>query len=195
MLGPVRTAIASPPASRKASFGTKRRSVREPSTTGWRPADDPHPASVVNGGTYPVAGGRRLGEPGDRVEPSDASRGAVDPSGVGRDLFAQLAKQLLLERLDPLLRLQDLRLVLLQLRGDVALAVRDRLLALVVVGDEVQVRLRDLDEVAEHLVEPDLHARKSRCALAPCSRARRCSPARPAGSSAARRARGRVRRG
>ena len=60
---------------------------------------------------------------------------------------------------DPLVRLQHLLLVLLELRGDEALAAGDRLLADVVGGHERQVRLADLDVVAEDAVEADLERR------------------------------------
>ena len=53
---------------------------------------------------------------------------------------------------------EDLLLVLLQLRRDVALGVLERLLALVVGRDLGGVGVRDLDVVAEDLVEADLEA-------------------------------------
>ena len=61
-----------------------------------------------------------------------------------------------------LLGREDLLLVLLQLRRDVALGVLDRLLADVVGGDlalALRLGVRDLDVVAEDLVEADLEAR------------------------------------
>ena len=78
---------------------------------------------------------------------------------VGRHRVAQLEEQLVLQLLRLLVGRQDLLLVLLQLRRDVALGVLDRLLADVVGGDLLAVGVGDLDVVAEDLVEADLQAR------------------------------------
>src|SRR5260370_9681884 len=58
--------------------------------------------------------------------------------------------------MDLLLSGEDFFLVLLQVRRDVALGVLTRLLALVVGRDLMGVRVRDLNVVAEYLVEADL---------------------------------------
>ena len=63
---------------------------------------------------------------------------------------------------DALVGAEHLLFVLLQRRRDEPLAARDRLLAHVVGRDGVQVRLRDLDVVAEHAVEADLERRDPR---------------------------------
>ena len=65
-------------------------------------------------------------------------------------------EQLLLERQDLLLGVEHLALVVLQLRRGEALGVGQRLLALVVGRRQVQVGARDLDVVAEDVVEPHL---------------------------------------
>ena len=66
------------------------------------------------------------------------------------------------------------RLFLLQLRREVALSARQRLLADVVVGDRNGVRVADLDVVTEHLVEPDLQRADPR--PAPLRRFQRADP-------------------
>ena len=65
-------------------------------------------------------------------------------------------EDLALELEDLLLGRQHLRFQLLQLGRGEALGVDQRLLAIVVRRRQVQVRLRDLDVVAEDVVEPDL---------------------------------------
>ena len=69
---------------------------------------------------------------------------------------AQLLEDLQLALEDPLVGAEHLLLVLLQRRRGEPLAAGNRLLPLVVGRDGVQVRLRDLDVVAEHAVEADL---------------------------------------
>ena len=96
---------------------------------------------------------------------------------------------------DPLVGAQDAVLVLLELRGDEALAARDRLLADVVGGDVAEVRLADLDVVAEDPVEAHLERRDAGARRARAPRSRRSSRGRPGWCPAARRARDRRRRG
>ena len=57
---------------------------------------------------------------------------------------------------DALVRAEDLLFVLLQRRGDEALAAGDGLLAVVVGRHVAEIRLRDLDVIAEHAVVADL---------------------------------------
>ena len=83
---------------------------------------------------------------------------AADPVSSRRHLPAQGAKELLLQRQPPLVRVEDQRLVLLQLRCDVALGVGQRLLADVRLRHLVRVRVRDLYVVAEDLVVAHLQA-------------------------------------
>jgi hypothetical protein len=65
-------------------------------------------------------------------------------------------EQLALALLDALAGGEHALLVGLERWRDEPLSVGDGLSALIVGGDEMQVRLRDLDVVAEHLVESDL---------------------------------------
>ena len=103
-----------------------------------------------------VQNDRRLGQRGDDVEEGDGPRRFLDSGRLGGDLLPQRFEQLLLPVELALVRPEGLLLVLLQCRGDVPLAGGDRLLPVVVVGHRVQVRLGDLDVVAEHAVEADL---------------------------------------
>ena len=72
------------------------------------------------------------------------------------DLLADAEEQVVLDVARAVLRREHARLVLLQLRRDVALGVLQRLLAHVVGGDFLLVRVRDLDVIAEDLVVADL---------------------------------------
>ena len=74
------------------------------------------------------------------------------------DLGADVAEETHLKLADALLRVQHERLVLLQLKRDEAFGGGERLLARVARGNEMQVRPRDLDEVAEDLVVADAQA-------------------------------------
>lgn len=78
------------------------------------------------------------------------------PAGLGTDPADQRLEELGLPGRDPLVSLQDLLLVLLQLGRHEALATHDRLLALVVRRHQAEVGLADLDVVAEDPVEADL---------------------------------------
>ena len=75
----------------------------------------------------------------------------------GRRL-AQLDEQLVFQFLGLLVGREHFFLVLLQLRRDVALGVLDRLLAVIIVGNLVAVRVRDFEVIAEHFVEADFQA-------------------------------------
>src|SRR5947199_178208 len=75
------------------------------------------------------------------------------PMRLGGNQIAQDQEQLVLARLALLLGRQDFLLILLQFRRDVALGILQSLLALIVGRDLGGVRVRDLDVVAEDLVE------------------------------------------
>ena len=108
------------------------------------------------------SGGRSRG--GRRTRPgpartSSAATSAADPlqaQGLPATVSRTSRNRLVLEVADALLGAEDLLLVLLELRRDEALGVDQRLLAHVVGRDPVQVRLGDLDVVAEDLVVADL---------------------------------------
>jgi hypothetical protein len=115
---------------------------------------------------------RELGERGEHVDVSDALRRGLEPLHRRRHFAPELAEQPRLQRQDPVLGVQGLRLPLLQLGRDVPFGVGQRLLPLVVGGHPVEVRPRDLEVVAEDLVESDLERRDAvRSRSRVCSRA------------------------
>ena len=112
---------------------------------------------------------RGLGEAGQYVERRPPPRAVASTARrLGRDAGAQRLDQLELAFDAALVGAEHLLFVRLQRRRDEALAAGNRLLADVVVGRRMQVRLRDLDVVPEHAVEPhferlDAGARAFRC--------------------------------
>ena len=110
---------------------------------------------VNDGGADVVPARGALREGGDGVE-------VRERRGRGEKFVARLAylgadvsEQTHLQLADALLRVEHERFILLQLKRDEALRLRERLLARVGSGNEMQVRSRDLDEVAEDLVVAD----------------------------------------
>jgi hypothetical protein len=94
-----------------------------------------------------------VGEARQHIHLSQRQRALADAPRLAGDGGAQLGEQAPLQFQDLLLRVEDAGLILLQLGGGEALGVDQRLLALVVRRREMQVRLRDLDVVAEDAVE------------------------------------------
>ena len=113
-------------------------------------------AAVVHARTAIVVVHRDGRERAERVELGDEPRRALDAHALGGDGFAQGGENFKFERLVAISRGQNLLLKVFEFFGDVALAVHERLLADVSVGDEVLERIRDLDIVAEDLVVADL---------------------------------------
>ncbi len=95
---------------------------------------------------------RHLGQRGIHVELGQRPGHGPQPVGGRGDLLHHLAVDPLLEVGDPLLGIQDQRLVLLQLGGDVPLGVDQRLLADIVGRSALGVGLADLQIVAKDLV-------------------------------------------
>ena len=95
---------------------------------------------------------RQLAQSGEHVKRRRGVRQLAQARRIGGDVVAHGGEEVVLQRFDPLLCVEDLRLVLFELRRNEAFAVGDRLLADVALGGEVQVRLGDFDEVAEDLV-------------------------------------------
>ena len=89
-----------------------------------------------------------------------------------------VGEQLLLQREDLLLGVQHLALVVLQLRRGEALGVGQRLLALVVGRRQMQVGARDLDVVAEDVVEAHLERLDAGALRARAPRSARCTACR-----------------
>ena len=113
-------------------------------------------------GRYPgadVTGIRRdRAQREQHVQGRQRFRRRLQPLGVGTRLLPHLLEQVVFQLLGPLARAEHGGLLLLQLRRDVALGVLEGLLADVVIGHLVPVRVGHFDVVAEHLVEADLQA-------------------------------------
>ena len=86
---------------------------------------------VVDGRPHVARGERAVGEGEDRVEFAHGGGGLLDGRRARRDLGDDLAEEILLERVRPLLRAQHLALVFLQLGRGEALGVRQSLAPLV----------------------------------------------------------------
>src|SRR4029077_551963 len=80
-------------------------------------------------------------------------RGLPDALGLGSNGRTQVGKQTPLDFDNLLLGIENLGLILFQLRSREALGIHQRLFAFVVGGREVQVRLRNLDVVAKDGIE------------------------------------------
>src|SRR5262245_43670554 len=80
----------------------------------------------------------------------------------------QTREELGLKRPQSLFRPEYFRLVFFELRRDEALAAGDRLLARVVARHELEVRVGDLDVVAEHLVVAHLERCDPRASALAC---------------------------
>ncbi len=153
------------PASSPASF----------SMTGWRPAHDAHLAGLGERRARVAVFGGDLGERAGDVEFGDGGGGGADPAGVGGGGLADFGEDLLFEFEDLLFGGEDLALVFLQFGSGEALGVDQRLFALVIGGSEMQVGFRDLDVVAEDVVEADLQRLRYRCGRARELRSARCT--------------------
>ncbi len=104
----------------------------------------------------------QLGQGHQHVQLSQHRGGPLQPPPRSRHRLAQLQKQLVLHLLRLLVGGQDLLFIFLQLGRDVALGILDRLLADILGGDPLAVRVGDLQVVAEDLVEADLQRGDSR---------------------------------
>src|SRR4051812_13862275 len=99
---------------------------------------------------------RCLRETAQDIERRDCRRSRLDHAEISERLVAHLLEELILERARAFIRAEDLRLNLLQLRRDEALAADGGLLPRVMRRHGREIRLRDLDEVTEDRVEPYL---------------------------------------
>ena len=97
-----------------------------------------------------------LGQRGQHVQIRHAPAGLLDARNGEGELAPHPQEKSLLEARDTVVRVEDLLLPLLQLQGEVAFRVGQRLLAYEALGDARQVRSGDLQVVAEDLVVPDL---------------------------------------
>ena len=193
MLGPVRISSWFSSQSSSVSFGMNRSSAASCSMTGMPALDDPEQVAVDDHGPCIIVLGRGLGERNKAVDDRQPAGHVLDPDRRGRDRFPHLLEQPVLQVQDLLFRAQDLLLVLLQLRRDEPLGVGQRLLADIVLRHVREIRLGDLDIVAEDPVvahleridagplplalldgrDPALAFGADACAVRPV---RRCSP-------------------
>ena len=104
---------------------------------------------------------RHLGERGPDVQPGQCPSGPLDPSRRTSHPFTQRGEELGFAHGHPLLRTQDLRLVVLELRRHVPLGAGQRLAPLVVGRDPLLVGVGDLEVVAEDLVVSHLERRNA----------------------------------
>src|SRR5262249_58340273 len=94
------------------------------------------------------------------VEPGQRPRRRQQRPGLGGDATADVLEQLVLEAPAALLGAEDLGLVLLQLRRDVALGARERLASDVFGGNAGSLGVADLEAIAEDAVELDPEVRE-----------------------------------
>src|SRR5271165_3907191 len=83
----------------------------------------------------------------------ESQRRLTNAFGLGRDCGAQLGEEPALDFDDLLLRVENLGLILFQLRSGEALGAYQSLLAFIILRNQVQIRLRDLKVIAEDGVE------------------------------------------
>ena len=104
---------------------------------------------------------RHLCQPRQDIQGGQHLPGLQKKASLPRDPIAQSREQFEFALVDLFLGRENLFLIFLQLRGDVALRVLERLLALVVGRNLVDVSMRDLDVVAENLIKAHLQARNA----------------------------------
>ncbi len=97
---------------------------------------------------------RQIGERGERVEDGERAGVLGEHALLRRDLGGELGKQAPLQLAEPRLRAEELVFLLFQLRGHETLGTGECLFPNVVVGNEGEIRLRDLDAVAGDAVVP-----------------------------------------
>ena len=112
-------------------------------------------------GTHIAVGGGRFSERGPHVEPCQHPGRLLNPRDGGADPAAERAEQLCFPIRHPLFGAEDLRLVFLELRGDVALGGGKGLAPLIVAGNLRGVRVGDFDVIPEDLVVSDFERRNS----------------------------------
>src|ERR1700732_885762 len=115
-------------------------------------ADEEFAAGIELGAGVATVGGQ-FRKRGEDVQLGDRSRGLAQARGLCSDARAKIDEKLALDFEDALVGSENFALVFLQLRASEALGVDEGLLALVIVGREVQIGLGDLDVIAEDVVE------------------------------------------
>ena len=156
MLGPVSTTTRAPPRDILVSLGTKPPWGMTRSTTGCRPFTDFKLIAIGKRGSDVAVARRGGGETGIDIGLAQSRGGGEDTVAARRDPFGEPLEQRRFKVLNTFLRVEDRRLVFLELGGDVALRPRQRLPPDVVVGDFGLVRPPNFDVVAEDPVVADL---------------------------------------
>ncbi len=118
--------------------------------------------TIVHVGPHVLSPDRQVRQRRESVELRHAVADSLESIELPPDLGPNLLEQPALEREDLLFRARHPLLPLLELGREVALGVRERLLAHVVLRDPVEVGLRHLEVVTEHLVVADLQGGDSR---------------------------------
>ncbi len=123
--------------------------------------DDLDPRFIAQDRSYPAVTRRHGAERGDSIELPEPGTGIEQVLAGGGDAPADLAEECLLAGDRCALRVENQRLLLLELGRQIALAVDERLLAHVLPRDRFPVGVADLDVVAEHLVVRSVPERRS----------------------------------
>src|ERR1039457_2832694 len=104
--------------------------------------------------THPATQRRRMSKACEQIALRDAPGGLPHPGCRVQQLATQPGKEPPLDLAGPLLRSQNFRLVVLQLRRGEALCVHQGLLSLVVCRDRSTIRLSDFQVIPKDGVEP-----------------------------------------
>src|SRR5579871_3231860 len=128
-------------------------------------SNDPHSAVVGEGRARVTVGRSDFGQGGRYIETGDGRCRGTNALRVIGGEPADFAEEILFQRQDLLLGVQNLALVILELGSGETLGVDQGLLALVIGRSEMQVGFRDFDVVAKDVVETDFQ-RLYACACA-----------------------------
>ena len=116
------------------------------------PVPDVDPVGIVHRGADIVVLHRRPGQGAQNVRHRHRLGDGLEPLHLGGDLFPHPGEELIFQRRQPVRGRKDLPLQRLELRGDVALAARQGLLADIILGHLPGIAPGDLDIIAENLV-------------------------------------------
>ena len=115
-----------------------------------------HVEAIVQLRTRVLLALRHVRECREHVDRRHPPRHLLPPPDRRARITPQRIEQLALARLDPIGGAEHFLLVLLERRRHVAFGPRQRLTSLIIVGDQVLVGVRDLEEVPEHAIVSDL---------------------------------------
>ena len=118
--------------------------------------DNPYLARIGKARPHVAIFSRHLSQRAGNIQLRDCRRGLPDARRVLGGEQAQLLEDLALQREHLVFSVQNFAFQFLQLRRGEALGVHQRLLTLVIRRRVMQIRFRDLDVVAEHIVEANL---------------------------------------